>query len=97
MRSNKVDKLKEQIEEIDEWNKNANNPGHYINNGKVPLPTKNLFKSPIIIIILGLMLLAPAALNIINNKNGLAIFMEAIPVIVGIILICSGIYRLVKK
>ena len=40
--------LDKQLEEINEWQKNAANPGYDLGSGKVPLPMRNLIKSTIV-------------------------------------------------
>lgn len=51
--NNELDPLEKQLEEINEWQKNSANPGYFIEKGKLPLPMKNLLKSPIVMLIIG--------------------------------------------
>ncbi len=81
----KLNPLEKQIEEINEWQKNANNPGYFIGSGKAPLPIKNLLKSPIIMLIIGFIF---AITTIFNN---------VMVIIISIILITGGIIRLLNK
>ncbi len=55
----KLNPLENQVEEINEWQKNANNHGYFIGSGKAPLPMKNILKSPIIMLIIGVIFAIP--------------------------------------
>jgi len=46
--------LEKQIKEIEEWQKNANNPGHFVGTGKIPIPLRNLLGSPRTMLIVGI-------------------------------------------
>jgi GNAT superfamily N-acetyltransferase len=48
---NELNPLEKQIEEINEWQKNSANPVHFVETSKVPVPKKNLLKSPVLMLI----------------------------------------------
>jgi len=91
--------FEKQLNEINEWQNNANNPGHFIGNGKVPAPIKNLSKSPLTMIIIGFVLLIPLIFNLINNFDITFVTANPTPLIlvVSIGLIIGGFIRLTKK
>lgn len=90
----KSNDFEKQLKEVDEWEKNSNNPGHYVGSGKVPAPMKNLFRSPIIMLVVGIIFLIPTIYNLVKNFSIYSISSNAMPFIIGIVLFVGGIARL---
>lgn len=95
--NNKQNPLEKQIEEINEWQKNASNPGYFIGSGKAPLPLRNLFKSPVIMLIAGIILAIPIIYNFVGDFSIETIFSNAVITIISVGLIIGGIIRILKK
>ncbi|WP_346928766.1 hypothetical protein [Clostridium sp.] len=93
----KLNPLENQVEEINEWQKNANNPGYFIGSGKAPLPIKNLLKSPIIMLIIGSIFAILTIFSLVKNFSIETIFNNVVIIIISIILITGGIIRLLNK
>lgn len=88
--------FEKQMEEIQEMQKNINNPGYFIGSGKVPLFYKNLHKSPLIMLIVGIILSLPTIYNLINNFSIETIISNIIIIIISGALIIGGTIRLLK-
>ncbi|GAA0728627.1 hypothetical protein GCM10008905_27810 [Clostridium malenominatum] len=95
--NNKINAFEEQLKEIREYQKNAFNPGYYIGTGRVNLATKNLLRSPKILIILGCIILIPTIYNIVNNFNIVTVSHHLMQIILGTALVVGGIIRLRRK
>jgi len=93
----KLNPLEKQIEEINEWQKNANNPGYFIGSCKAPLLMKNILKSPIIMLIIGFIFAIPIIFSLVKNFSIETIFNNVMVIIISIILVTGGIIRLIKK
>lgn len=93
----KLNPLENQVEEINEWQKNANNPVYFISSGKAPLPMKNLLKSPIIMLIIGFIFVIPIIFSLVKNFSIETIFNNVVIITISIILITGGIIRLLNK
>jgi len=93
----KLNPLEKQIEEINEWQKNANNPSYFIGSGKAPLPIKNLLKSPIVMLIIGFIFAIPTIFSLVKDFSIETIFNNVMVIIISIILITGGIIRLLNK
>lgn len=96
-RKEKRNPLDEQMEELNEWQENATNPGHYTGSGKIPAPMKNLTKSPLILLIMGMAILIPEIFNLIQNFNVLSILPHLLIITGSGVLIVGGILRIIKK
>lgn len=92
-----LNKFEKQLEDIKEWQKNQNNPGYYVGSGKVPLPLKNLFKSPIVMIIVGSLLFIPTIYSLFSSSIIHTILNNTVMTVVGIAFISGGIIRLSGK
>jgi hypothetical protein len=92
-----INPLEEQIKEIDEWQKNASNPCHYVGSGKVPAPLKNMFKSPAVMLVVGLIISEPVIYGIITDFTFNNIVSNAMPILLCGILIAGGTIRILKK
>lgn len=95
--NNKNNPFEEQLDEIKEYQKNAFNPGYYVGSGKVNLATKNLLKSPKILIIVGIIFLIPSIYNLIRNFSIVAVLNQFIQIIIGSILVVRGFMKLHRK
>ncbi|HBL07269.1 MULTISPECIES: hypothetical protein [unclassified Clostridium] len=93
----KLNPLENQVEEINEWQKNANNHGYFIGSGKAPLPMKNILKSPIIMLIIGVIFAIPIIFSLVKNFSIETIFNNVVIITISIILITGGIIRLLNK
>ncbi|MEA4826564.1 MAG: hypothetical protein VB130_08025 [Clostridium sp.] len=89
--------IEKQIKEIDEYQKNIYNPGHYITSSKIPLPLRNLYKNPIVLILIGIIILVPVLVNITSEQSISDIAYKIIYLIIGLILLISGSVKLVRK
>ncbi|MEW9097366.1 MAG: hypothetical protein AB2417_20015 [Clostridiaceae bacterium] len=92
-----INSFEEQLDEIKEYQKNAFNPGYYVGSGRVNLATKNLFKSPKVLITMGIIFLIPAIYNIIKDFNVVTLLNQAMQIIIGCILTFGGFKRLRRK
>jgi len=93
----KLNPLENQVEEINEWQKNANNLVYFISSGKAPLPMKNLLKSPIIMLIIGFIFVIPIIFSLVKNFSIETIFNNVVIITISTILITGGIIRLLNK
>jgi len=93
----KLNPLENQVEEINEWKKNSNNHGYFIGSGKAPLPMKNILKSPIIMLIIGVIFAIPIIFSLVKNFSIETIFNNVVIITISIILITGGIIRLLNK
>lgn len=93
----KLNPLENQVEEINEWQKNANNHGYFIGSGKAPLPMKNILKSPIIMLIIGVIFAIPIIFSLVKSFSIETIFNNVVIITISIILITGGIIRLLNK
>lgn len=89
--------LEKQLEEINEWQKNATNPGYFVGSVKVPLPMKNLIKSPIVMLITGVIFIIPTIINLVSDFSIATIFTNLITIIICGGLILGGIIRILKR
>lgn len=90
-------KFEKQLKDIKEWKDNYNNPGHYIGSGKVPTPLKNIFKSPTIILIVGIIIAIVTLYSIINNLSFQNICNNILYIIISVSFILGGIIRILNK
>ncbi|GAA0180868.1 hypothetical protein SH2C18_34870 [Clostridium sediminicola] len=89
--------LEKQLKEINECQKNANNPGYFVGSGKVPIPSKNLLNSPIVSLIIGSTFLIPTICDLVSDFSIQTILGNVIEIIIGLGFIIGGIIRLLKK
>lgn len=89
--------IEKQIDEIEEWNKNVNNPGYYTTSSRMPLPLKRLSKFPLLILFIGLVVLIPSLYNTISNFHIFNVFENCIQIIVGGALVYGGVARLIRE
>lgn len=89
--------LEKQLQEINEWQRNATNPGYYIGTGRIPVAVKNVMRSPILLLMAGILLLLTSVYGLIYNFNIQAVSSGAVPLVLGVGLTAGGIIRLVKK
>lgn len=89
--------FEKQLEEINEMQKNVNNPGYFIGSGKAPLFYKNLFKSPMIMLIVGIIFTMPTIYNLVSNFSIETIYNNVITILISGVLIIGGILRLLKR
>lgn len=95
--NNELNEFEQQLKDINEWQENCNNPGHYIGSAKVPTPMKNLFKSPIVILILGVIIAIPTLYSIINDLSFQNILNNILYIIISVSFIVGGIIRMFNK
>jgi hypothetical protein len=95
--NNELNPLEKQLQEINEWQRNANNPGYYIGTGRVPTGFKNVMRSPILLLIVGILLLLISVYGLISNFSIQTISSGAVGFVLGIGLTIGGIIRLVKR
>jgi len=77
MKSNKnlntnENSFEKQLEEIEEFQRHANDPGHWVG-GKMPIGQKNLYSTPVYIIPLGIVMLVSGVVSFIHevgSENG---------------------------
>lgn len=86
--------LEKQLEEINECQMNANNPGYFVGTGKVPATSKNLFKSPKIMLVIGIIVIIPSAFSLISEFSFKTLAIDLMPLVIGGGLIVGGILRL---
>lgn len=95
--NNELNPLEKQLEDINEWQKNSTNPGYYVGTGKVPVPMKNLLKSPIIMIIIGSILAIPTICNLVSNFGVGTILSNILIILISSGLIIGGAIRILKR
>lgn len=95
--NNELNELEKQLQEINEWQNNANNPGYFIGTGRVPAGVKNLYKAPYVMIIIGLALFLPIIIGLINNFSLTALITAPLGIVAGLGLIVGGIMRIIKN
>lgn len=93
---NKKNEFEKQLNDLKEWEENQYNPGYYIGTGKIPEPIKGVGKYPFIQIIIGLIILIPIIIAIIDETDVLNIISFIIPAIIGLSLIYGGIIKLIN-
>lgn len=83
------------MEDLNEWQQNQYNPGHYIGTGRIQRPILNLTKYPVLLIIAGLLgLILPIMLLLLTDMPILELlFLFFLPSI----LLIGGILRLKRK
>lgn len=96
-KNKELNPLEKQLEEINECQRNANNPGYYVGIGKVPLTSKNLFRSPKVMLIIGTIVIIPSAFSLINEFSFKTLAIDLMPLVIGGGLIVGGILRLIKR
>ena len=89
-----INEFEETLNEINEWQNNYSNPGYYVGSGKVPIPIKNIFKSPRLILIVGLIIGVPTFYSIINNFSFENILGNIMAIVISSAFIIGGIIRL---
>lgn len=89
--------LEKQIKDIEEWQKNANNPGYFVGSGKVPIPLRNIFKSYKVMIIVGCLISLPSIFSIIKNFSFENVISNIMPLIISCILIIGGLIRMLNR
>ncbi|SNX54785.1 hypothetical protein [Thermoanaerobacterium sp. RBIITD] len=94
--SNKNDEFEKQLNDLKEWEENQYNPGYYIGTGRISKPIKGISKYPIMQLIIGLIIVIPTIIEIINNTDVLNIISFAVPAIIGFSLIYGGIIKLIN-
>lgn len=92
-----VNELEKQLQEINEWQNNASNPGYFVGTGRVPVAIRNLYKSPWVMIILGLVLFLPYLFGMISDFNLTTILTAPYGILISLGLIVGGILRIFKK
>ncbi|SHF86749.1 hypothetical protein SAMN02746089_02688 [Caldanaerobius fijiensis DSM 17918] len=96
------DELQKQLDELEEWQNNAFNPGYYVGNGKIPLPVKNLRKFPILLLIIAVPTLVGIIISIVDTlRSGgsilINLFSYLIPGIISVLLTIRGVTELWRK
>ncbi|WMJ79411.1 hypothetical protein RBU49_10965 [Clostridium sp. MB40-C1] len=89
--------IENQIKEIENDQKNAYNPGYYIQNGNIPLFIKNLVEFPLVLLILGIIILTVVIINIINNNFLDNIAHNTLSSIIVIMIFIRGLKGLLKN
>lgn len=92
-----LNSFEKQLEEIIEEQRNVNNPGYFIGSGKASLFLRNFFKSPIIMLIAGIIFSIPVIYDLICNFNIYIIYNNLFSILISTILITGGILRLKKR
>ncbi|HEY5563385.1 MAG TPA: hypothetical protein VIK72_16825 [Clostridiaceae bacterium] len=90
--------LEKQISELDEQQNILFNPGYFIGSGIIAPVIKNLHRSPIIILIIGIVIILGVIFTIIvTNFSLLMILGDIIPLVIGCAFTYGGIKRLSNK
>ncbi|MEG0308931.1 MAG: hypothetical protein RR891_04195 [Clostridium sp.] len=95
--NNELNPLEKQLEDINDWQRNSTNPGHWVGTGRIPLPLKNIIRSPIVMIILGLIILVPIIIGLINNFAIGQLFSSMIALVLGVGFLIGGVMRLMRR
>ncbi|PHO06762.1 hypothetical protein BFT35_09250 [Thermoanaerobacterium thermosaccharolyticum] len=95
-KSNKKNEFEKELDNLKEWEENQYNPGYYIGTGRIPEPIKGVGKYPFIQIIIGLIILIPMIIAVIDETDVLNIISFIIPAIIGFSLIYGGIIKLIS-
>ncbi|MGL5617370.1 MAG: hypothetical protein ACRDD2_14300 [Sarcina sp.] len=89
--------FEEQLKELNHWQRNSSDPDYYANCGITPLPMKNLYKSPVPLIvvgILGLIILLPILISSFSLKT---FFGLLFPLFISIAFLIKGISNFRKN
>jgi hypothetical protein len=107
MSDNNIEKndFEKQIEDIDEFQKNATNPGYFIGNGKVPAPLKGIRRYPVVLIVLGGLGLAFSGLSLVTAYKSsskvseliLPLIYDFVPFFISFILVKIGINEIINR
>lgn len=92
-----LNEFEKQLKEINELQKNANNPGYFVGNVHTTTPMKRLLKSPVYMIIVGIMTIIPIVYNLMNNFNFEAIISSPIGIVISVGVIVWGSIRIIKR
>ncbi|MEG0309238.1 MAG: hypothetical protein RR636_14945 [Clostridium sp.] len=90
-------KFDHQLEELNDWQKNSTNPGHFIGTGRIPLPIKNISKSPILSLFFGIIFAILPICALINDFSFETLFNNLLVIIISIIYIIRGLFKLTKR
>ncbi|MDE4542002.1 hypothetical protein [Thermoanaerobacterium sp. R66] len=94
--SNKKNEFEKELDKLKEWEENQYTPGYYIGTGRIPEPIKGVGKYPFIQIIIGLIILLPMIIAVIDETDVLNIISFIIPAIIGLSFIYGGIIKLIN-
>jgi hypothetical protein len=82
------------MEDLQDWLDNQYNPGHYIGTGRLPRPVGRLTKYPLLLIIFGLLYIAPAIMVLISSKfTWSSLISLIIPFLISIGLLIGGVQK----
>lgn len=87
----------EQLNEINEWQNNSTNPGYFIEKGSTPLPIKNISRSPVLMIIVGILFAIPTVIYLIGDFTLGNILSSSVMILISTSFIVGGILRLKRK
>lgn len=94
--NNELNPLEKQIKEINEFQDNASNPGYFVGSSKVSVLMRNLFKSPIGLLVIGVMA-APAVYSLFRDFNIKSIVSSPIVIVISGGLVINGIIKILKR
>ena len=89
--------FEEQLREVNEWQNNSTNPVYFIDKGSAPTPIKNLSKTPILMIIVGILFAIPTLIFIIGDFGWGSIINSSVMILISGSFIVGGILRLKRK
>lgn len=95
--SQEVNPFEEQLREIDEWQSNSANPGYFIDKGRAPLPIRNLNKTPILMIAVGILFAIPTLFFILGDFCLGSILSSSVMIVISVSFISGGCLRLKRK
>ncbi|WP_432663705.1 hypothetical protein R9X47_24360 [Wukongibacter baidiensis] len=93
MSSNKNNnEFEKEMEQLNEWQNNQYNPGHYIGTGRTPTTVSGLARYPIFLLVIGLFFEVPTILFMVLYRTFDMFFLA--PLILGLCFIYGGVQRI---
>lgn len=89
--------FEEQLREINQWQNNSTNPGYFIDKGSVPAQIKNLSKTPVLMIVVGILFAIPTLIFLIEDFSLSSIINSSVMILISGSFIVGGILRLKRK
>lgn len=89
--------FEEQLREINQWQSNCTNPGYFIDKGSASTPIKNLSKTPVLMIVVGILFAIPTLIFLIGDFTLSNIINSSLMILISGSFIVGGILRLKRK
>lgn len=95
---NEKNDFEKELEDIEEWQNNQFNPGHYIGTGRMSRPIRRIKKHPLVLIIIGMHgLIAVSLVLFLSGLKVAGIFPLIIISLLPLLLLLNGIKQIINK